>query len=344
MIENYRMGRTVVPDIQCNRSIKFEHLHNYAINKLGVDYIATGHYASTSQGDFQERCETDKKNSELFHHQSLFTLFSYYLLLVCFSGVQLFTAVDPIKDQTYFLSTLKQNQLRRALFPLGSITKPQVKLIAVQQGLEKIAKKAESMGVCFIGKRRNFEEFMDQPLPGAVILLRDGSVLGEHSGVHRFTLGKRLALHSLRTGSHLGYFVAKIDSRRNIIYVCEGSNDPCLYATEFLIREPEWIDKKPVQESRISNLECRIQRTHPPIPSHVRRESQDTLRVIPSLPLRAVAEGQIYISKVSAKLLVSYYLRDVSLGLDRQKCNYSIIIYLFLNSSMSDAFYCHSRP
>ncbi|PIO55816.1 tRNA methyl transferase, partial [Teladorsagia circumcincta] len=137
MLENYRRGRTVVPDIACNRHIKFDRLHRHAIDELEADLIATGHYASTSYGDFQE-----KRQSE--------------------SSVRLLCGIDPLKDQTYFLSTLNQQQLKRALFPLGSFTKTEVRRIAREQGLHEIAEKPESMGICFVGKRKNFEDFIDQ--------------------------------------------------------------------------------------------------------------------------------------------------------------------------------------
>ncbi|EYC43233.1 hypothetical protein Y032_0499g2563 [Ancylostoma ceylanicum] len=137
MLDNYRRGRTVVPDIACNSHIKFDHLHQYAIENLAADFIATGHYASTSYGDFQEKREQG-------------------------SGIRLLCGVDTLKDQTYFLCSLRQEQLRRAMFPVGSLTKTKVRQIARDQGFDDIADKPESMGICFVGKRKNFEGFIDQ--------------------------------------------------------------------------------------------------------------------------------------------------------------------------------------
>ncbi|KHJ90946.1 putative tRNA (5-methylaminomethyl-2-thiouridylate)-methyltransferase [Oesophagostomum dentatum] len=266
MLDNYRLGRTVVPDIACNRQIKFEHLHNYAIEHLGADFIATGHYASTSFGDFQE-----KKGSG--------------------RGIQLLCGIDPLKDQTYFLCTLRQEQLRRAIFPVGSLTKTKVRRIAREHGFDEIADKPESMGICFVGKRKDFDRFIDQyiePNPGEILTM-GGKHLGKHEGVHHFTLGKRVHIQ----GCHLGYFVAKIDAKSNIVYVCEGSYHPSLYTTDFCVLEPQWIERNPLLDRNEATLECRIQRTHPPVPCRVRRINQKFLSVQPILPFRAVADGQM---------------------------------------------------
>ncbi|VDM60901.1 unnamed protein product [Angiostrongylus costaricensis] len=175
--------------------IKFERLHNHAIDKLGVDLVATGHYASTSW---------DPEATQGMD-----------------SGVKLLCSADPLKDQTPFLCTLQQKQLRRALFPIGSLTKTQVRHIAREQGLGRVAGKPESMGICFVGKRRNFDSFIDQyiePRPGKIITL-EGKFLGHHNGVHHFTLGKRIAVQ----GCHLGYFVAQIDAEKDTVYAVRSS-------------------------------------------------------------------------------------------------------------------------
>ncbi|RCN53419.1 tRNA (5-methylaminomethyl-2-thiouridylate)-methyltransferase [Ancylostoma caninum] len=266
MLNNYRIGRTVVPDIACNSHIKFEHLHQYAIENLAADFIATGHYASTSNGDFQEK----RKQG---------------------SGIRLLCGVDPLKDQTYFLCTLRQEQLGRAMFPVGSLTKTKVRQIAQEQGFDDIAEKAESMGICFVGKRKNFEGFIDQyiePRQGEIITL-DGRHLGQHEGVHHFTLGKRIPIQ----GCHVGYFVARIDAASNTVHACEGSYHPCLYTTDFCVLEPHWIERNPLLGVNEAELECRIQRTHPPVACRVKRIDAKHLSVQPRLPFRAVADGQM---------------------------------------------------
>lgn len=177
------------------------------------------------------------------------------------------------------------------MFPIGSLTKTQVRHIAREQGLGSVADKPESMGICFVGKRKNFDSFIDQyiePRPGKIITL-EGKFLGHHNGVHHFTLGKRIGVH----GCHLGYFVARIDVEKDTIYACEGSYHPCLYATAFCVLEPQWIDENPLSERDVVTLDCRIQRTHTPIQCEVRRLDQSCLTVKPVFPLRAVAEGQM---------------------------------------------------
>ncbi|PAV89826.1 hypothetical protein WR25_15398 [Diploscapter pachys] len=212
MVENYRRGRTIVPDIACNRHIKFRHLHDFAIKKLGAKFIATGHYATISRSR---------------------------------SGTKLLTAVDRLKDQTYFLCTLSQLQLGQAIFPLGSLTKPIVKRIAREQGFDDVSRKPESMGICFVGKRNNFDEFMDQytePKKGDIVTL-DGERLATHSGVHHFTIGKRLHLHSSRM-SHLKFFVGDIDVETNTVLACAGTHNPYLFATEFSLDNLHLISGK----------------------------------------------------------------------------------------------------
>ncbi|CAI4221033.1 unnamed protein product [Auanema sp. JU1783] len=262
MLENYRKGRTVVPDVQCNQFIKFEHFHSYAINELGADFIATGHYASTSRNDFHEPR---------------------------FGRVKLLCSKDPIKDQTYFLCTLAQRQLEKAMFPVGNMNKTEVVQIAREQGFDDISSKSESMGICFVGKRKKFDEFMNQyinPVEGDIVML-EGKRVGYHEGVHLFTLGKRI---SIKSRSHLGLFVAKIDYKRNIVYAVEGSHHPILYATKFLVKKPKWICDDPIEQKM--NVTCRIQRTHPAIPCEIDTVG-NLLSVKPMLPLRAVADGQM---------------------------------------------------
>ncbi|CAJ0587773.1 unnamed protein product, partial [Mesorhabditis spiculigera] len=105
------------------------------------------------------------------------------------------------------------------------------------------------MGICFVGKRKNFEEFMDQyiePQPGPLVTI-DGKFLAEHQGVHHFTLGKRIHLK----GDHLGYFVADIQPATNTVVVCSGSHHPLLYADEFLIKLPAWISRDPIDNTQM---------------------------------------------------------------------------------------------
>ncbi|CAL2040436.1 unnamed protein product [Caenorhabditis brenneri] len=270
-LENYKIGRTTVPDIDCNQSIKFDVFHKIAQEKFDADFIATGHYATTSFGDFQQnKNESDEE-------------------------IRLFSGRDPLKDQTFFLCTVTQEQLRRAMFPLGSLYKSDVKRIAEEQGFHSVVHKPESMGICFIGKKKRFSEFLDEyiePKPGRIVL-KDGRIIGNHHGIHQFTIGKRINGKYLEERSHFGFFVSDINPENGDVVACEGSHHPHLYATKFLIEQPNWIPiSNPLKSYPSSEILCRIQRTHPPVPC-ILEKCEDNISVVPRLPLRATAPGQM---------------------------------------------------
>ncbi|XP_011880628.1 PREDICTED: mitochondrial tRNA-specific 2-thiouridylase 1-like [Vollenhovia emeryi] len=127
VVEKYQNGYTPNPDILCNRNIKFDKFFHLARNRLEADAIATGHYAKTSFGPYLENYKAD-------------------------TNARLLQAQDSNKDQTFFLSQIPQRTLRRCMFPLGDYLKSHVKAMAAQVGLHKIARKKESMGICFVGK------------------------------------------------------------------------------------------------------------------------------------------------------------------------------------------------
>ena len=160
-MSEYRKGRTPNPDVMCNKEIKFKVFLDYA-KELGADFVATGHYARIK-----------KENGETL----------------------LLRGLDKNKDQTYFLSQLKQEQIENILFPVGEMEKPEVRKIAEEAGLST-ARKKDSTGICFIGEK-NFKEFLTRYLPakkGKMIDL-DGNVRGTHDGLMYYTIGQR---HGLR--------------------------------------------------------------------------------------------------------------------------------------------------
>ncbi|KAI6214424.1 TRNA-5-taurinomethyluridine 2-sulfurtransferase [Aphelenchoides besseyi] len=178
LIAGYERGETLVPDIECNRVLKFGLLHDYVRNQLDIDVVAT--------------------------------------------VPRLLTARDSFKDQTFFLSTLSTTQLKRSMFPIGGMMKPDVKKMAEENGLTEFATKAESMGICFVGKKRNFAEFLEKyipPKPGPIVEVESGMQIGEHRGVHLYTLGKRVSVDPLVYPNHDGVFVARCDAKNNILYV-----------------------------------------------------------------------------------------------------------------------------
>ncbi len=208
MIREYRAGRTPNPDVMCNKEIKFGLFLKRAL-KEGADYIATGHYAQRK-------------------------------------GLRLFQAKDQNKDQSYFLWTLTQEQLKYCLFPVGDLLKPEVRKLAKKFKLPNHAKK-DSQGVCFIGQL-DMKEFLltyIKPKKGKILLSKGPAFakasarqVGTHDGVYYYTIGQRHGL-DIKDGAGPYYVVAK-DIKKNIIYV---GPDVQVVANKTKIREFNWLNK-----------------------------------------------------------------------------------------------------
>lgn len=199
-LAEYKAGRTPNPDVMCNKEIKFKAFLDYAL-QLGADYIATGHYARVVREDIT-------------------------------GEVKMLRGVDGNKDQTYFLSQLSQEQLQKVMFPLGNLTKPEVRKIAAEHHLAT-AKKKDSMGICFIGEK-NFKQFLSQYLPAQPGEMRtlDGEVKGHHDGLMYYTIGQRQGLGIGGDGkSNAPWFVIGKDLKTNTLYVGQDFHNPQLYAT-----------------------------------------------------------------------------------------------------------------
>ncbi|APY07584.1 tRNA 2-thiouridine(34) synthase MnmA [Winogradskyella sp. J14-2] len=244
MFNEYEKGRTPNPDVLCNREIKFDVFMDIAMD-LGADYVATGHYCRKS---------TIEKDGKEIH--------------------QLLAGIDNNKDQSYFLCQLSQDQLAKALFPIGELTKPEVREIAKAQDLIT-AEKKDSQGLCFIGKVR-LPDFLQQqlkPKEGVIVevedslevynqkqpeftskenelaylakkpkyVLSDGKVVGKHQGAHYFTKGQRKGLAVGGTKEPL--FVIETDVEENVIYTGQGKNHPGLLRNVLFVSNDElhWI-------------------------------------------------------------------------------------------------------
>lgn len=208
-LNEYAAGRTPNPDILCNKEIKFKAFLDHAL-QLGADYIATGHYARCYQRD------------------------KYY---------QLGKSVDVNKDQTYFLYTLGPAQLERSLFPIGELTKPQVRVLAKTIGFSNYAKK-DSTGICFIGERK-FKQFLQEyllPKPG-VITTTEGEVVGRHDGLMFYTLGQRkgLKIGGQKYKAEAPWYVVEKDLAHNVLLVAQQHDHPCLLATTLICDQTHWI-------------------------------------------------------------------------------------------------------
>ena len=214
-LAEYRAGRTPNPDVLCNAEIKFKAFLEHAIN-LQADYIATGHYARLA-GEPGRR--------------------------------QLFKAADRNKDQTYFLYRLSQRQIARAMFPLGALTKPQVRELARQAKLP-VAEKKDSTGICFIGERP-FREFLQRYLPTQPgdMVTPEARVVGRHVGLMFYTLGQRkgLGIGGLRDAlPDVPWFVAGKDLEKNQLIVVQGHDHPLLLSASLEAFDLNWIGPPPL--------------------------------------------------------------------------------------------------
>ncbi|MBI4835740.1 MAG: tRNA 2-thiouridine(34) synthase MnmA [Candidatus Abawacabacteria bacterium] len=211
--QEYAAGRTPNPDILCNRFMKFDLMWQEAA-KLGAEKMATGHYARV--------CEDGEGT---FH---------------------LLKGKDTKKDQSYFLCRLTQEQLSHSLFPLGEMTKEEVRALAEQFGLST-AQKKDSQGICFIGKV-DLKDFLYYRLPaqtGSVLDLA-GKPIGKHDGAHTYTIGQR---HGFTIQNHSSssepWFVVNIDTTQNTITVAQGKDNPALFSNSLRASDFHWINQTP---------------------------------------------------------------------------------------------------
>ncbi|XP_008291021.1 mitochondrial tRNA-specific 2-thiouridylase 1 isoform X2 [Stegastes partitus] len=251
LLKEYEKGGTPNPDIICNKHIKFNHFHKYAIDTLGADAMATGHYARTSQED-----------DEVFQQPHIpppTTLFRDRFEIR--NPVRLYIGADRLKDQTFFLSQISQEALKRTMFPLAGLTKEFVKKIAAEAGFDHVLKKKESMGICFIGKRE-FENFILEylePKPGNFVSIEDGTVLGKHRGWFTLTLGQRARIGGLKKSM----FVVDKDIVTGDVLVAPDTNHPHLYRDTMRTDRFHWLSVDPPPELvRTQMLECHFRFIH----------------------------------------------------------------------------------
>lgn len=258
-LEEYRRGRTPNPDVMCNREIKFGEFLQKAL-ALGADCVAMGHYARVEQAGEEFR---------------------------------LLRGVDRNKDQSYFLHQLNQAQLSRALFPLGHLTKPEVRKMAADAGLYTAHKK-DSTGVCFIGER-NFKQFLSQYLPaqpGDMVDIATGQIKGRHDGLMYYTLGQRQGLGIGGSGTGEPWFVADKDLERNILYVVQGDKHPSLYSVGLTATGVNWITPYSVTEGVPFRCTAKFRYRQPDQGVTVTPLAGGEVRVEFDEPQKAVTPGQ----------------------------------------------------
>ena len=257
-LDEYRRGRTPNPDVLCNREIKFKAFLDFAM-KLGAERLATGHFC---------RLREDA------------------------DGVKLLRGVDGNKDQSYFLYMLSQLPLSKAVFPVGGLTKAEVRALAGEAGLP-VAKKRDSTGVCFIGER-DFKPFLQSFLPAqpGPIVTEAGETLGRHDGLMYYTLGQRrgLGIGGQKGGDGGRWFVIEKDLQRNRLVVAQGEDSPKLYTTHCRASQATWI----AGEAPAKSFDCtaKYRYRQPDQRVHVETDGNGGLLVTAYEPQRAVTPGQ----------------------------------------------------
>ncbi len=315
MFDEYQRGRTPNPDVLCNREIKFDVFMKLALD-LGADYVATGHYC-------RKAVFRQDNGNEIF---------------------RLLAGRDPGKDQSYFLCQLSQEQLGRALFPIGELLKSEVRAIAEQAGLHTAAKK-DSQGLCFIGKVR-LPDFLQQklhPKPGKIIeipadsevfarrkepfetldeRLRSrstkpelrpewGAEVGIHQGAHFFTIGQRKGLNVGGTPDPL--FVIDTDTEENIIYTGQGKEHPGLFQSTLFISNEELHWVRPDLEPSIGvpfRVKARI-RYRQPLQAATLHRVRDGVYLDFEEPQSAITPGQFAAWYLEDELIGSGVIQDL---------------------------------
>ena len=308
MFKEYEQGRTPNPDVLCNREIKFDVFMKIALS-LGADFVATGHYCRKGE------VEVDGK-----------------------PVYQLLAGKDGNKDQSYFLCQLSQEQLSKSLFPIGELTKPQVREIATQLDLVT-AEKKDSQGLCFIGKVR-LPEFLQQqlqPKEGLIYEIdanssiynqeqpkfnsleeklifestsipyfpENGKVVGKHQGAHYFTIGQRKGLNV--GGTKEALFIIATDVKSNAIYTGQGANHPGLFKKTLKVQPSEihWIrEDLALKNGEIMQVMARI-RYRQELQKATLYKFESGLYVSFDEPQSAITEGQFVAWNIGDELVGS---------------------------------------
>ena len=308
MFNEYEKGRTPNPDVLCNREIKFDVFMKIALS-LGADYVATGHYCR--KGEIEVAGKT---------------------------VYQLLAGKDGNKDQSYFLCQLSQEQLSKSLFPIGELTKPQVREIATQLDLVT-AEKKDSQGLCFIGKVR-LPEFLQQKLqPKAGVIYEvdaqssiynqpqpifnsleeqlafeaqgisyapeSGKVVGKHQGAHYFTIGQRKGLNV--GGTKEALFIIATDVTTNSIYTGQGANHPGLFkkTLRVLPSEIHWIrEDLALKNGETMEVMARV-RYRQALQKATLHQFESGLYVSFDEPQSAITEGQFVAWNIDEELVGS---------------------------------------
>ena len=258
LLAGYKSGTTPNPDVMCNREIKFGVFLDYAVNH-GFDTVATGHYARLKRS-------TDDP--------------------------VLIEGIDKNKDQTYFLAMMRREQVQRAHFSIGDLTKPELRDAARKVGLPN-AEKKDSQGICFIGNIK-MQDFLKEYVlddPGPILKVEDHTVLGEHKGLHYFTIGQRKGIGVPSNCDHQNYVVVGKDPIRKALLVAFESPDaPGLYAKSCQITDMSFFADPISQET---SIEVKTRYRDARIPAICKPTGKGFAEINFETPQRALALGQV---------------------------------------------------
>ena len=252
-LSEYQAGRTPNPDVLCNREIKFKAFLDFSM-QLGGSKMATGHFV-----------RSDTKG-------------------------RLLRGLDPNKDQSYFLYMLKSAQLQQSLFPVGELTKQQVREIAQQESLI-VSKKKDSTGVCFIGER-DFKKFLQDYLPTQPgnMVTPTGEIVGKHDGLMYYTLGQRRGLGIGGYGDGRSFFVVDKDLKNNRLIVVQGEDSELLYSTTAYCSQTTFVRQELPENTPIQlTAKCRYRQVDQPCTV---TKVKDELEIVFQNKQRAVTPGQ----------------------------------------------------
>ena len=265
-LEELKKGRTPNPDMLCNKFIKFDLFKKEAL-KLGADYIATGHYAKVVNNSLYE-------------------------------------AKDSNKDQTYFLADISKDQLKNVLFPLGDLTKTEVREIAHKYSLN-IADKKDSTGICFIGER-HYQEFIKnylKPNPGDIIDVTTKKVVGHHTGLMNYTIGQRRNVGL--SGDEKRHYVCGKNVQNNILYVAYGDS-------EYLYSDECTLDNINLIEGELPlNLTAKFRYRGEEIPIEVISQNKEEIRIKYPTKAKSVTPGQACVFYDQDKCLGCGFIKEV---------------------------------
>ena len=257
-LSEYRKGRTPNPDVLCNREIKFSVFLDFA-EQLGAEKLVTGHFANID----------------------------------CVNGeYRLLRAADENKDQTYFLYMLGQRALSKAMFPVGGLTKAEIRQIAREAGLP-VSEKKDSTGVCFIGER-NFKQFLSGYLPAQPgdMVTPEGQVVGRHDGLMYYTLGQRRGLGIGGRGDGRSWFVVGKDLERNRLLVAQGEDHPLLYSTRCVAEDVTWVGEPPAKRGELFRCTAKYRYRQPDQGITLYQVDEDHMKAVFDKPVRSVTPGQ----------------------------------------------------